>query len=119
MELNQQVCDHATCGSRVNLAVRTLSVVANGGPSHTQVKNFEASQRQAMHRSVQLGKSSATSRTHASALQALANGEPDVPYAATLRMVTHEGGRSPFVAPNKTQTPPGFVRNASGGMFTS
>jgi hypothetical protein len=51
-------------------------------------------------------------------LQRLSNGEA-VPYHETLRVVQHEGSRAPRVMSATTRKPPGYIRNESGGMFTS
>ncbi|GLC52519.1 hypothetical protein PLESTB_000638700 [Pleodorina starrii] len=55
---------------------------------------------------------------HIRALQGLSNGA-EVPYDATLRTVTHEGSRTPKLPPRQTQKHPGYIRNESGGFFTS
>ncbi|KAJ9523180.1 hypothetical protein QJQ45_024078, partial [Haematococcus lacustris] len=56
--------------------------------------------------------------SHEKALQALANGV-SVDYQSTLRVVTVEGDRAPRLPPRVTQKPPGYIRNESGGLFTS
>ncbi|PNH05703.1 hypothetical protein TSOC_008005 [Tetrabaena socialis] len=55
---------------------------------------------------------------HIRALQSLSNGV-DVPYEETLRNVVHEGSRMPKLPPRQTQKHPGYIRNESGGFFTS
>jgi hypothetical protein len=70
------------------------------------------------HTQVQPGKGSKPPTSHAMQLQRLANGDP-VPYQDTLRVVTHEGGRAPRAGSATTRKPPGYIRNESGGMFTS
>ncbi|KAJ9522799.1 hypothetical protein QJQ45_019787, partial [Haematococcus lacustris] len=42
-----------------------------------------------------------------------------VDYQSTLRVVTVEGDRAPRLPPRVTQKPPGYIRNESGGLFTS
>lgn len=64
------------------------------------------------------GKVSKDVSSHHAALQQLSNGEP-VPYSATLLVVKHEGSRAPRVLSAGTRKPPGYIRNESGGMFTS
>ncbi|KAG2496839.1 hypothetical protein HYH03_005244 [Edaphochlamys debaryana] len=56
---------------------------------------------------------------HRRAIQALSNGVNNVPYDATLRNVVHEGARQPKLPPRQTQKHPGYIRNESGGFFTS
>lgn len=56
--------------------------------------------------------------SHRQGLQRLSNGEP-VPYHATLRVVQHEGSRAPRAMSATTRKPPGYIRNESGGMFSS
>jgi hypothetical protein len=56
--------------------------------------------------------------SHRQGLQRLSNGE-HVPYYATLRVVQHEGSRAPRVMSATTRKPPGYIRNESGGMFSS
>ncbi|PNW83899.1 hypothetical protein CHLRE_04g216203v5 [Chlamydomonas reinhardtii] len=56
--------------------------------------------------------------SHFRALQVLANGD-EVPYEATLRNVIHDGARQPKLPPRQTQKHPGYIRNESGGFFTS
>jgi hypothetical protein len=55
---------------------------------------------------------------HAKALQYLSNGY-NVPYSDTLRLVTVEGSREPLLAARQSQKQPGYIRNESGGVFTS
>jgi hypothetical protein len=64
------------------------------------------------------GKASKDVASHHKGLQQLSNGEP-VPYHVTLRVVQHEGCRIPRVLSATTRKPPGYIRNESGGMFTS
>ena len=56
--------------------------------------------------------------SHITALQALSNGQP-VPYPATLRVVVHTGDRSPMQEEQQTRKHRGYIRNESGGFFTS
>mmetsp|Transcript_30275 Transcript_30275/g.55306 ORF Transcript_30275/g.55306 Transcript_30275/m.55306 type:complete len:88 (-) Transcript_30275:300-563(-) len=55
---------------------------------------------------------------HYKSLQALSN-EENPKFKDTLRIVSHDGSRSPKVAPKTTQKHPGYIRNESGGYFTS
>ena len=55
---------------------------------------------------------------HIEALQALSNGQP-VPYPASLRVVVHGGDRAPLQEEQTKRRPPGYIRNESGGFFTS
>jgi hypothetical protein len=64
------------------------------------------------------GKATKDVASHHKGLQQLSNGEP-VPYHVTLRVVQHEGSRIPRVLSATTRKPPGYIRNESGGMFTS
>jgi len=64
------------------------------------------------------GKASKDVTIHHQGLQRLSNGEA-VPYSETLRIVQHEGSRAPRVMSATTRKPPGYIRNESGGMFTS
>lgn len=64
------------------------------------------------------GKASKAVSEHHHGLQQLSNGEP-VAYSATLRIVQHEGSKAPRVMSATTRKPPGYIRNESGGMFTS
>lgn len=59
-----------------------------------------------------------TEYEHHRALQALSN-KLDVPYDATLRQVLLEGSRSPILPPKQTRKHPGYIRNESGGLFTT
>ncbi|WIA07920.1 hypothetical protein OEZ85_007398 [Tetradesmus obliquus] len=83
-----------------------------------QVNNFEATIRQLTHKQVVPGKADKKPDSHEHALQAYSNGQA-VPYSYTLRVVQHEGARATRVQSAKTQKPPGYIRNESGGMFTS
>jgi hypothetical protein len=64
------------------------------------------------------GKASKPLDSHSHVLQALSNGLR-VPYAASLRVVQHKGSRAPRAQSATTRKPPGYIRNESGGMFTS
>lgn len=65
-----------------------------------------------------LGNNNITVSQHINALQALSNGQP-VPYPASLRVVTHAGDRAPLQEEQTKRRPPGYIRNESGGFFTS
>lgn len=55
---------------------------------------------------------------HRANLQAFTNGA-DVPYPASLRVVTHDGDRVPMQEEQQTRKHPGYIRNEFGGFFTS
>ena len=65
-----------------------------------------------------LGQGNITVGQHIDALQALSNGQP-VPYPASLRVVVHGGDRAPLQEEQTKRRPPGYIRNESGGFFTS
>jgi len=83
-----------------------------------QVKNCELTMRYSQPVKPNFKGSSASEQQHHRSLQALANGL-DVPYQTTLRNVQHDGGRAPLLPPRVTQKHPGYIRNESGGVFTS
>eukprot|EP00197_Chlamydomonas_leiostraca_P002390 CAMPEP_0202859212 /NCGR_PEP_ID=MMETSP1391-20130828/1430_1 /ASSEMBLY_ACC=CAM_ASM_000867 /TAXON_ID=1034604 /ORGANISM="Chlamydomonas leiostraca, Strain SAG 11-49" /LENGTH=89 /DNA_ID=CAMNT_0049538229 /DNA_START=119 /DNA_END=388 /DNA_ORIENTATION=+ len=84
-----------------------------------QVKNFEATIRHSQKTRPTLKKEDKSLFTHEKALQALANGVDAVPYQATMRVVAHDGSRAPKLPPRTTRKHPGYIRNESGGLFTS
>jgi hypothetical protein len=56
---------------------------------------------------------------HVQSLQELSNGH-EVPYEATLRVVSHEGSKAPRqLFKQAKKHGPGYSRNDLGGMFTS
>jgi hypothetical protein len=71
-----------------------------------------------VHAQAPPGKATHDFSSHHKGLQRLSNGEA-VPYHETLRVVQHEGSRAPRVMSATTRKPPGYIRNESGGMFTS
>jgi hypothetical protein len=71
-----------------------------------------------VHAQAAPGKATKDFSSHHKGLQRLSNGE-HVPYKETLRVVQHEGSRAPRVMSATTRKPPGYIRNESGGMFTS
>lgn len=83
-----------------------------------QIKNFEATLRHAQKTKPSLKAEDKSLYTHEKALQALANGA-DVPYEATMRTVVHDGARAPKLPPRTTRKHPGYIRNETGGLFTS
>lgn len=56
--------------------------------------------------------------SHHAALQKLSDCN-EVPYSATLRVVVHQTNNSPKQPYSKTRKPPGYIRNESGGFFSS
>ncbi|KAF5832670.1 flagellar associated protein [Dunaliella salina] len=83
-----------------------------------QVKNYEMTTTFSKKNKPSLKKEDKDPLTHEKALQALANGA-NVPYQATMRTVVHEGNRGPRLPPRVTQKHTGYIRNESGGAFTS
>ena len=84
-----------------------------------QIKNARMNaEAHARGRAKGAGSSNMTVQQHAAALQAMSNGHA-VPYPATLRVVVHEGDRAPQGEAKEEKKAPGFVRNESGGFFTS
>mmetsp|Transcript_25478 Transcript_25478/g.87285 ORF Transcript_25478/g.87285 Transcript_25478/m.87285 type:complete len:93 (-) Transcript_25478:209-487(-) len=87
-----------------------------------QVKNSMSTQKMMSAKTkVQAMAGKATNMTfseHRSNLQALTNGL-DVPYPATLRVVTHDGDRAPMQEEQQTRKHPGYIRNDFGGFFVS
>jgi len=83
-----------------------------------QVKNYHATLTHSLRTQPQLKAEDKDVYTHEKALQALANGV-DVPYQATLRLVENNGARGPRLPKTATRKQPGFIRNESGGLFTS
>ena len=87
----------------------------------SQIKNSTANAAMMSHRTKvkdSLGAGNITVGQHINALQALSNGQP-VPYPASLRVVTHAGDRAPLQEEQQKRRPPGYIRNESGGFFTS
>lgn len=87
----------------------------------TQIKNSTANAKMMSRRSAvkdSLGQGNISVNQHINALQALSNGQP-VPYPASLRIVTHHGDRAPIQEEQTKRRPPGYIRNESGGFFTS
>ncbi len=56
---------------------------------------------------------------HVQSLQDLSNGSEQVPYQATLRVVSHDGSKAPRQVYKQNQKHPGYSRNDLGGVFTS
>jgi hypothetical protein len=84
-----------------------------------QIKNARMNaEANARGRAKGAGSSNMTVQQHAAALQAMSNGHA-VPYPASLRVVVHEGDRAPQGEAKEEKKAPGFVRNESGGFFTS
>ena len=84
-----------------------------------QIKNARMNaEANARGRAKGAGSSNMTVQQHAAALQAMSNGHA-VPYPASLRIVVHEGDRAPQGEAKEEKKAPGFVRNESGGFFTS
>lgn len=83
-----------------------------------QVKNFTATLQHKKTTVPHFVGESETVQAHRSALQALSN-DKVVSYADTLRIVECEGSRSPKLAARVTLKHPGFIRNESGGCFTT
>lgn len=84
-----------------------------------QVKNFYSTLSHSNRKKPTFKAEDKHEGQHCRALQALTNGVMEVPYEATLRAVQHEGGRAPKLPPRQTQKHPGYIRNESGGFFTS
>lgn len=83
-----------------------------------QVKNYSATLRNSKPSGPSLKKEDKSELTHTQALQSLSNGQ-NVPYQNTLRVVTVEGSPVPVMPPKQTLKHPGYIRNESGGLFTS
>lgn len=86
--------------------------------SFPQVRNYQATTAHVSVKKPSYKAEDKQESTHVRALQALSNGH-DVPYEATMRTVLHEGGRPPRLPPRVTQKHVGYIRNESGGFFTS
>lgn len=83
-----------------------------------QVKNFKATLRHTSLKQPTFRAEDGPVTEHTRALQQLSNGRP-VLYQETLRCVNHEGSKQPKLPPRVTQKHPGYIRNESGGVFTS
>eukprot|EP00899_Mesostigma_viride_P020520 jgi/Mesvir1/2846/Mv13932-RA.1 len=56
---------------------------------------------------------------HQKNLQELSNGNTNIPYSKTLRIVSHEGAPANESPGGTNRLHPGYIRNAMGGFFTS
>eukprot|EP00798_Chlamydomonas_sp_ICE-L_P008358 gene8358-3438_t len=102
---------HQTVESRVQFLVGVMELTQ-------QVKNHKATLGHSRPNQPKFNKEDHNEDSHRRGLQSLSNGN-DVPYQQTLRQVTCEGSPVPVQPPKQTLKHPGYIRNESGGLFTS